>query len=73
MYYLVIIQNGAAQAIYAHETLDSALSAFHSELAYRHDARTRTVCTILNSDGEMLRNEVYNRSVQEEVIEEPDE
>lgn len=68
MYYLVIIQNGSAQAIYAHETLDSALSAFHAELAYRHDTRTRTVCTILNSDGEMLRNEVYSKSVQEEIV-----
>ena len=73
MYYLIIIQNGVSQAIYAYETLDSALSAFHSELAYRNDARTRTVCTILNSDGEMLKNEVYNKSVQEEIVEEPDE
>lgn len=72
MYYLVIIQNNSFQAIYAHDTLDSALSAFHAELAYRNEARTKTVCSILNDNGELLKNEVYILpTVEAEPEEEP--
>lgn len=75
MYYLVIIQNNSFQAIYAHDTLDSALSAFHAELAYRNEARTKTVCSILNDNGELIKNEVYELHVSEEdpVTNEPTE
>lgn len=75
MYYLVIIQNDSSQAVYSHETLDSALSSFHAELAYRHDTRTKTVCTILNGNGELIKNEVYELHVAEAEpeIEEPTE
>lgn len=75
MYYLVIIQNDSSQAVYAHSTLDSALSSFHAELAYRHEARTKTVCTILNNNGELIKNEVYELHVSEEdlVTNEPTE
>ena len=75
MYYLIIIQNDSSQAVYAHSTLDSALSSFHAELAYRNEARTKTVCTILNSNGELIKNEVYELHVAEAEpeIEEPTE
>ena len=51
MFYLVVIQkttNGNAQAVWPKETLDEAISAFHSELAYRGEERMFTSCTILN-------------------------
>lgn len=59
MYYLVIVQNGNTQAVYAYNSLDNALAAFHSELAYRSADRTSTKCTILNSDLVQVRVEQY--------------
>lgn len=59
MYYLVIVQNNNTQAVYAYNSLDNALAAFHSELAYRHADRTSTKCTILNSDLVQVRVEQY--------------
>lgn len=59
MYYLVIVQNGNTQAVYAYSSLDNALAAYHSELAYRSADRTSTKCTILNSDLVQVRVEQY--------------
>lgn len=65
MYYLAIIQNhGESNALFTFNSFEEALARFHSELAYRHESRTQTVCTILNSEGQALRNEVYNAPVQ---------
>ena len=61
MYYLVIIQNDSTQAIYSYNTLDSALSAFHSELAYRTSDRKKTVCVILDSYGGYVKSETYEK------------
>lgn len=60
MYYVAIIQNfGASNALFPFNTFEEALERFHSELAYRHESRIQTVCSILNSEGQVLRNEVY--------------
>lgn len=73
MYYLAIIHNyGESRALYSYDTFDAALAAFHTELAYRAEGRTQTVCTILNSEGQVLRNEVYT-APQTEPNEEPQE
>ena len=70
MYNLVIMQTGTdgqtARAVYAHNDLDAALSAFHSELAYRHDSRAKTVCTILDEDGISVKNEIWKRDTNNE-------
>lgn len=66
MCYLAIIQNyGANKALYSYDTFGDALAAFHTELAYRAEGRTQTVCTILNGQGEVLRNEVYTAPVSD--------
>lgn len=69
MYNLVIIQtsnNGTtARAIYPYEDWDTVLAAFHSELAYRADTRVKTVCTILDENGTELKNEIWERKVEE--------
>ena len=66
MYYLAIIQNfGESKALYSYDTFEAALAAFHTELAYRAEGRTQTVCTILNGQGEVLRNEVYTAPVSD--------
>jgi hypothetical protein len=57
MFYLVIIQNDASQAVYRYDTLDAALAQFLNELAYRAEGRTKTVCVILNNIGELVKRE----------------
>lgn len=73
MYYLVIIQNDTTQTIYSYETVDAAISMFHTELAYRGDGRNRTVCVILNKNGELVKREFWERPVESTQIEESDE
>lgn len=36
-----------------------------AELAYRADTRVKTVCTILDENGTELKNEVWERKVEE--------
>lgn len=67
MFYLAIVQNDTTNALYSYSTYEGALARFHTELAYRAEGRTQTVCTILNSNGEVLRNEVYTAPDQEPV------
>ena len=69
MYYLVIIQNDSSQAVFAYESRDAALSAFHSELAYRADARLKTVCVVLNDTGDTIKKEVYSKELADSVDE----
>lgn len=60
MYYLAIIQNqGESKALNSYDTFEDALAAYHTELAYRAEIRTQTVCSILNAEGQVLRSEVY--------------
>lgn len=66
MYYLVIVQNDSIPAIFSYETLENALAAFHTELAYRAEGRTSTKCSILDADLMTIRNEVYIASANEE-------
>lgn len=63
MYYLVIVQNNDTQAVYAHNNLDSALAAFHSELAYRAEDRTSTKCALLDDAMYVIKSEVYTKEV----------
>lgn len=58
-YYLVIIQNGNTQAIYEKANYDAALSAFHSELAYRAEGRTSTMCMIIDGNGNVYKREMW--------------
>lgn len=65
MYYVAIIQNhGESNALFQYATFEEALEKFHSELAYRHKSRTQTVCSILDENGQLHKNEVYNAPVQ---------
>jgi hypothetical protein len=58
-YYLVMIQNGNTQAIYEKASYDEALSAFHSELAYRAESRKSTMCMIIDGDGNVYKREMW--------------
>lgn len=59
MYYLALVQNDNTQALFAYETLDAALAKYHSELAYRSSERKSTKCTILDSNLQSVRNDLY--------------
>lgn len=65
MFYLVIIQNNTTQAVYPYDTLDAAISMFHTELAYRGDGRDKTVCVILNQKGELVKRELWERPLEQ--------
>lgn len=66
MYYLAIIQNDSSAALYTYDSYEAALAAYHTELAYRSEARTSTKCAILDKDLQLLRQEVYVAPVQNE-------
>lgn len=59
MYYLTIVQNENVVASYYYTNLDDALVLFHNELAYRSDARTSTLCVILNKEGDVIKKGYY--------------
>ena len=69
MYFLAIIQNASTAALYPYNDLDAALVAFHTELAYRNEARTSTVCVILNEFGVVVKSDSWFPQT-EEVAEE---
>lgn len=73
MYYLVIVQNNNTQAVYSYNSIEAALAAYHSELAYRAEGRTSTKCAILDSELMLVRSETYTASVNTEPAEEPQE
>lgn len=66
MYYLVIIQNQNTQAVYVYESLDTALSVFHSELAYRGEGRNSTTCVIINAIGETIKTDHWVKETTEQ-------
>lgn len=59
MYYLVIVQNDSTTAIYRYNSLETALAAYHTELAYRSEERTSTKCAILDSELHVVKCETY--------------
>lgn len=66
MYYVATVQNENTPALFSYSTLEAALAAFHTELAYRAEGRTSTKCSILDADLMTIRNEVYIASANEE-------
>ena len=69
MYYLLIVQNDSIPAVYSYETEEEVLSAFHQELAYRHESRHHTICAILDKKLGIIRREEYEASEPSEPSE----
>lgn len=65
IYFLLIVQNNDVGAISRFTNYDSALAAFHHELAYRHESRISTICSILDDHGVEVRREEYNQLLDE--------
>lgn len=66
MYYLVIVQNRNTQTVHAYNSYDAALAAYHSELAYRAEGRTSTLCVILNEYGSTVNQELWRYAPAED-------
>lgn len=58
-YYVLIVQNASTQAVHSHPSFDAALSEFHSELAYRAEGRTSTLCMIIDDEGNVYNKEYW--------------
>lgn len=65
MYQLAIRQNKSTNALYSYADLDAALAAFHTELAYRGEGRTSTLCVIFDEYGNTVKKEIWEASVSE--------
>lgn len=65
-FYLMIVQNNSICACYKYDTFDMALSALHTELAYRGNDRTETLCLIVASDGSVRKLEHWKKEGEEE-------
>ena len=60
MYYLIIVQNTTTIASYVYSDYDTALAAFHQELAYRAEGRTHTMCVIIDLRGSVVKTGFYD-------------
>lgn len=69
-YYVAIVQNGNTQALFAYDNIDTALEKFHSEMGYHESTRNSTLCLLFDQTGYVMRNELWERYEEPEVIEE---
>lgn len=65
-YYLTIVQNNSTCAVYKYTNYDEALSAMHTELAYRGvegdpSYRTQTLCILMDETGGIMKSEFWHR------------
>ena len=63
MYYLLTIQNDSIPTVFAYESEDAVLAAFHQEMSYRHESRYSTICAILDEKLGIVRREEYHAPV----------
>ena len=69
MFYLAIIQNKTTKALNDYPSLDAALAAFHSELAYRANGRTSTMCLIIDEFGNPVKKEYWEVGTEASQVE----
>lgn len=60
MFILMIIQNYSIPQILTYNTLAEALATYHTELGYRHESRTSTVCVIFDRKGNEVVRDYYD-------------
>lgn len=59
LYFLLIIQNRTTPVLRTYNDWDDCIAAYYTELGYRHESRTSTLCVILNADFMELRRGEY--------------
>lgn len=62
LYFLLVVQNHSIPAVSTFNSWDRVLAAYYTELAYRDQERTHTLCEILDSDLTVLRREAWPES-----------
>ena len=60
MYILIKLQNDTTTTSFTYDNYSDALAAFHSELAYRAEGRTSTMCAILDRAGDLVKHERWD-------------
>ena len=60
-YYLVTVQNDDTCSILKYAKYDDALAAMYSELAYRGEGRTQTMCMIIKGDSTIPKIELWQK------------
>lgn len=63
-YYVVIIKQDS-QSINAYETIDSALGAFHTEMAYAYNSNIDTTCIVTDRFGSQNKVERYTSTAEQ--------
>ena len=63
-YFVTIIQNDSTCACFAYDNRADAMAKFHSEMAYRHESRTSTVCSVMNSNGDTVAKDIWQTAAQ---------
>lgn len=70
MFYFIEVQNlndgTLAQAIYAKDSLNEAIAAFHSSLAYAAQSTNvdKCLCVVMNDRGLIYYNELWEKNLE---------
>lgn len=62
-YLFLVIQNHTTPNVQVKSSFDAALAAFHTELGYRHETRTSTICIIMDMNGNELMRDQYEMEI----------
>lgn len=62
MFFVVIVQNDEITSSFGYTDYTQALAKYHTELAYRSEGRTSTMCMIIDRFGEVQKKERYSRN-----------
>lgn len=65
-FYLITIK-ADSQAITAYDTRETAMYAFHTEIAYAYNAQIDTTCMIVDTTGRTIKVERYEKPVEPET------
>lgn len=69
-YIVTLVQNESTCTAYSYDTKDSALAKFHHEMEYAISSGITTLCTVMNSNGNILQNQKYTAPAPESGEEE---
>lgn len=64
-YYVIVINNDKDKSVYDFESLDLALSTYHSKMAtaMKSEDTLSMLVVVVNSVGAILKNDYYKRGV----------
>lgn len=69
-YIVTLVQGENTAAALIYESKQAALAKFHHEMEYAINAEITTLCTVMNSNGNILQNQKYTAPAPESGEEE---